>query len=442
LGDNNPVINSPFLTDLDSRAAIKGSRDPLGIQSIWTRFGRHVVGNLTTVTNSVKDFTTLLLGYHFAAQVAEVSDPGSELSTFLKWEQLAGYARGFVNEDWEFRGTERARQRVRGGDLITVSAGSVHQLLSNQKLYGLWGLYTVSARASGLLDGDPARLTPAAVDFVEEIYLPQLATARFRDGQRLVEKLAEDKFTLNIREGDKRLLMAIGGLYRPRLLAKERDFYRQHLLYGLPQDSTAGRQKQLVDLLEPKLRDPAFPWSSPAIEALAKESVGRGVEWQPLAKRLQDIAVVECVMAPSSMLFSHLLGCEGQTIDEVGNRIRRQWGARVETVDTDLFVALRAEVANGEDAVGERWVDIAQALIGGDYARVIRRLLGQNQAVMQMRGGAGAWIREENGRLRVQMSDERGALPERTELPTLWRFPYFLNPLVAVAFQLKENSRG
>jgi len=40
------------------------------------------------------------------------------------------------------------------------------------------------------------------------------------------------------------------------------------------------------------------------------------------------------------------------------------------------------------------------------------------------------------------MSDERGALPERTELPTLWRFPYFLNPLVAVAFQLKENSRG
>lgn len=51
------LLDVPFLTDLDSRAAVKGSRDPLGIQAIWTRFGRHVVGNLTTVSNSVRDFT-------------------------------------------------------------------------------------------------------------------------------------------------------------------------------------------------------------------------------------------------------------------------------------------------------------------------------------------------------------------------------------------------
>jgi hypothetical protein len=54
------MLTTPFLTDLDSRAAVKGSRDPLGIQPIWTRLGRHVVGNLTTVSNSVRDFTTLL----------------------------------------------------------------------------------------------------------------------------------------------------------------------------------------------------------------------------------------------------------------------------------------------------------------------------------------------------------------------------------------------
>ncbi len=30
----------PFLTALDSRAKIKGSRDPLGIQPIWTRLRR------------------------------------------------------------------------------------------------------------------------------------------------------------------------------------------------------------------------------------------------------------------------------------------------------------------------------------------------------------------------------------------------------------------
>jgi len=33
------MLTMPFLTELDSRAAIKGSRDPLGIQQIWTGLG-------------------------------------------------------------------------------------------------------------------------------------------------------------------------------------------------------------------------------------------------------------------------------------------------------------------------------------------------------------------------------------------------------------------
>lgn len=63
------MLTTPFLTKLDSRAAIKGSRDPLGVQQIWTRLGRQVVGNLTTVSNSVPDFTVLLLGYYFVERV-------------------------------------------------------------------------------------------------------------------------------------------------------------------------------------------------------------------------------------------------------------------------------------------------------------------------------------------------------------------------------------
>ena len=73
------MLTTPFLTDLDSRAAVKGSRDPLGIQQIWTGLGRNVIGNLTTVSNSVRDFTTLLLGYYFAAQLVDVLGPGTEL---------------------------------------------------------------------------------------------------------------------------------------------------------------------------------------------------------------------------------------------------------------------------------------------------------------------------------------------------------------------------
>lgn len=46
---------------------------------------------------------------------------------------------------------------------------STAQILSNQKTYGLWGLYTVPARSSGLVEGEPTRLTHAGRSFVERV---------------------------------------------------------------------------------------------------------------------------------------------------------------------------------------------------------------------------------------------------------------------------------
>ena len=86
-----------FLTALDSRAQVKGSRDPIGCQAVWTRFGRHVVGNLTTVSSSLRDYTVTILGMHFAEQVTDAGSDSTTLQTFLKWEQLCGYARAQEN---------------------------------------------------------------------------------------------------------------------------------------------------------------------------------------------------------------------------------------------------------------------------------------------------------------------------------------------------------
>jgi len=90
------ILTVPFLTDLDPQAAIKGSRDPLGLQTIWARLGRHVVGNLTTVNRSARDFTTLVPGYYFAERIANEAGGDGDLAVFLRWEQLAAYARGEI----------------------------------------------------------------------------------------------------------------------------------------------------------------------------------------------------------------------------------------------------------------------------------------------------------------------------------------------------------
>ena len=263
------IFSGPFLTDLDSRAEVKGSRDPLGIQSIWTRFGRQVIGNLTNASSSVRDFTVLLLGHHFAAQVAEVVGPGTELATFMKWEQLASYARGHINQDWIFRGTERARANFQEG-VVTLSAQPAFQTLSSQKLYGIWGLYSMPGRASGLLEGDPARLTAPAREFIEKFYLPQLSKAGVREDKRIVELLAKDQSRIDPdQKRDRALLSAVAGLLKSEFPVQEREFYRHHLLFGGPQDDTEARQRQLADLITPMLSDPEFPWSPSVINALA-----------------------------------------------------------------------------------------------------------------------------------------------------------------------------
>jgi hypothetical protein len=80
-------------------------------------------------------------------------------------------------------------------------------------------------------------------------------------------------------------------------------------------------------------------------------------------------------------------------------------------------------------------------LADGDYGRLIELLLAPNADVMSQRGGA-PWIERRAGRLYVRFRDEQGALPDRTDLPRLWRFSYFLDSLYSVAAQLEQSGHG
>jgi hypothetical protein len=235
----------PFLTDLDSRARVKGSRDPLGAQPIWTKYGRYVVGNLTTVSNSVRDFTTLMLGYYFAERIAGDAGPSSVLSTFLKWEQLAAYCRAYVNRDVTFRGTERVQDTLSNGTRVALSSAKKYQILSDQQTYGLWGLYSVPSASSGLVEQDPARLSSAALEFVESTYLPIFRDAGLPNADRVVAVLSREEATVDLSKGDRTLCEAVARILKQRMLQKERAFYRYHLVDGGPLDATLWPTKAL-----------------------------------------------------------------------------------------------------------------------------------------------------------------------------------------------------
>lgn len=430
------MLNVPFLTELDSRAAVKGSRDPLGIQQIWTRLGRHVVGNLTTVSNSVRDFTTLILGHYFAEQLSHDIGPGTELATFLKWEQLAAYSRAVRNSDFTFRGVEKVRKKLEESRRVVLSEDRSHQILGDQKTYGLWGLYTMPARASGIIEGYPSRLTPPTTELVERLYLPRLQDGggQFVSG---IRNLLRERITrIDVdRAGS---VQAVGRVLNRHLLNKELEFYRFHLLHGGPQDETRGCQQQLTDLLKGSFGERDFAWSPAAVGQLAKSASARGDAWHPLSHRLFRIYSCETVLAPASALFAHLLGMDGKPTKDIVGRLQREWGSGLRTVDLPGFQELRAEIAAGDHATGDRWVGISESMAAGRYADLLGLLLDQNKVVMDSRGGA-AWVEERARRLHVRFLDEKGTLPSKESIATMWRFPYFLDSLRSVAVALQDK---
>jgi len=424
----------PFFTDIDSRAAIKGSRDPLGAQPVWMRFGRRVVGNLTTVSTSVLDFATLLIGCYLVERVAARDGPGLELSTFLRWEQLAAYARARINADVHLRGTERVQRTLEeGGGKVTISAASAHQILSNQKTYGIWGLYTVPARASGLVAADAQRLTPIALELVESAYLPILADGGGKDARIILDIVSAEQTPLALDGRDRGVAAAVARALRSAIGPAERGVYERHLRDGGPEDEarTHGDQARLAGLLRSKLSEEEFAWSPAYLKELSNAAAARGSGWRSLAENLDRIRVCESVLAPANSLFGYLLAFDGRPIDAVVAAVRENWGAGLRSIDVDAVRLLQPEFESNDSAAGDRWIDVAAALARGRWGDAIELLVAQNAAVMQSRGGS-AWVALRTGSLDVRFIDEEGDLPARDAVADLWHHPYFVESLRTV----------
>jgi len=434
------ILTGPFLTDLDPQAAIKGSRDPLGLQTIWARLGRHVVGNLTTVSTSARDFTTLVLGYYFAERIANEAGGDGDLAVFLRWEQLAAYARGEINGDWAFRGVERVKKNLQDRGRVRLGTDSTAQILSNQKTYGLWGLYTVPARSSGLVEGDPTRLTAAGRDLVERAYLPIFSQGGLRHADAVVARLAKARSDLDPVGGDRRFLQAVAKVLDKRFTAAELDVYRRHLLLGGPQDRTAGGQAILAAALESTLDDQDWTLSPARVRHLAKRCRAQRDRGTALAEQLERIRTAELLLAPAAALFGLLLASDGQTIPELSRVVTRQWGSSVGTIDPDATAALDVELrdSTGDADTGRRWVQLARALVSGEFERALGLLMDQNRFVMKARAGAAPWVDVSNGRVRVRFRDDNaGELPTRAALPEFWRHSYFVDSLRTIAIALR-----
>ncbi len=138
-----------FLTEIDPRAAIKGSRDALGFQPIWSSIGRKVVGNLITANVSLRNFTTLLLGLHFAEEAISTKKtrggtrepfPQVRATRCLQPLRVWGEKRGrWVRNPGNHAGEEVLRRARRSGSDLSFRRGTDPQ--QSEELRDLGALY-------------------------------------------------------------------------------------------------------------------------------------------------------------------------------------------------------------------------------------------------------------------------------------------------------------
>ena len=383
------AASAPFLTQIDSRAAVRGSRDPLSLVPIWSAFGRRVVGNLTTASTSLRGFTTLLLGYYCSDRILERETDQTPLNVFLRVEQLVSYSRMIQNrKDTDFRGSERVKKRLEDSSRITLSAEPRYQTLGDQKTYGLWGLYSVASRTSGFLLPDRPSLTPEAADFVEREYVHKLSRAGLGGASALLSAVGPVKKELDLQRGAADLAHVLASIHSPAVSAAERDVYDRFLVNGGDEQNTDGHQRQLAELLgEIKAEDFGMADFQRVMRLAEKR------KYEELAGRLASIQTLEGIIVAAANLFGFLLRCDGRTLDSVERDVRRAWGRGLKTATPAITSAVEKEVdriAKSPEAaiyLGQ----FGRHASAGDWRAATEGLIEFNAFVMKRRGGA-PWI--------------------------------------------------
>lgn len=433
------TLAQQFLTDLDPNMRVKGSRDSLGTLGLWSGFGRRVVGNVTTQTTSLTDFRMLVLGSWL---VQDADDPTAE---FLVWEQLCGYARAIAG-DTSFRGVTRVQRRRQEGAAVTVSGGRDGQILNNQAMYGVWGLYRATSWRCGLLNREPPTVPHAAAAVVESVYLPRL-TPVWGSGLTQLRGWLRNGHQLRPGTADHQAkLAAIHDCIADPLEEPEQQLFRQTLVEGgAPVGDSAAtvvrRQRELADHLV-DLDGLGSPLSG-----LDRAHVLDLVEGSSddLAEALRWIVACESVLLPATAIFADVSTQDGALLDDVVDRLEEHFDdvpSLLSADDRDRWQLVGSvapslvRTAPDPDGTGaDRWLRIGDALHHKQLRVLVELLLAQNGAVSRDRGGARGWVvLGRNDRLQVSLVDRSWtSLPTGAELLGGWVNPYFLPNLRAMA---------
>ncbi len=396
------------LSLMDERSRPKGSRDPLGIEAIWSYMGRKLVGNLTTVTSNLDNFMVGLLCCTHASTSADQLD---QIQTnYLRAEQLAAYLRLAGGND-NFLGITRAKINFNNGQL-PLGRTEAAQILSNQLSYGLWGLYSTAMHVARLISGSERRLTASGRELVAE----------------MIECMGEEQWhSFNAMAQSSQVCLADVKDLAPAFNRALRD----------PQLRRSVVSALLVKWQhEGALQLELYCWAMEYLSHFNGEiSVPAFCEWlyerteisDELRNTIAQIQSLEPLLVLAATLIEWLQGQKG------GDRVTLRNVLQPRLVDLNLSNSWQMVAGLPHRAFLTRLFDAGNAQ---DADALINCVLEQNKVVMQQRGGA-AWLEWQGDTLMVRVANDRASLPDsiNTHCHGRWWNSYFIGSFLQIARQ-------
>ena len=407
--------SAPLALDSDFTA-----EDPLALDYLGQQVGLWLFRGFTTRTSRAQNYAVVLYGLHLAdTAVRKFGCPGDDETRtrlFERWERFWALATLEFRAGQLSRGDEDAMRGVRGATRAWFPGNKPlpldFPLISRQNELGGLGAYLTSLREYGLVFPGSLRITPAARDIVAWFW----SESRERDWSHLYEEYALGALDLDASHVPR----ASGRLTLAGLGKRSR-------LSSLVQRNRTKQQERLWNALFVAARDGStLPLAEKLIAAHGDgvdeaEAVLEGL----LAERWGALSVdnrnkVEVALAFGKLArillgrFDRAYGYVAEHgsvagLDEVAEaafpsgearELREACGAALTAHDSRRFRKLQYH--------GSEFVTLLTKLASSSPTGSLEHLLAYHRAVQRTRRGGGSWIRQEEGKLVMQVAGYNG----------------------------------
>jgi len=381
-----------FLSATDPNYRIKGSRDPLGFQSLWAAAGHKAVKHLSTVSSNLKDFMILCYGIYFHGN----HDPKEFIRFFILLEQMFAYARMIGNHEISFNGVDYIHKRT-ADDKFYISLKDT--ILNNQRAYGIYGKYIRPLRDIGITE-DPefSRIMEGVLSKTDKI--PVLTwVKRFHED-------AQKRYTVARSE------LKPFALLLNSLTNDERQLYRKYFL------KVPGELHPQNDLYEVIRNNHDIIYTTFQLHPIIQFILSNKEISDTLRDALINIDNTDKVLHPLNKVFTHMLSKSYWITDEV--------------IQEPVFTNLPGKVSY---YFHDETLRSLNELLELPVLELVKQIIKRNEEVSKIRGNK-AWIEEDKKSFRI-LYGEKGQKITSINNDTDYEFPYFLNNYINLFRQIE-----